>query len=288
MKTFPIGGVHPSENKLSGAKPIEVLPLPDAVAIPLAQHIGAPAAAKVAKGDKVLTGQLIAEASSFMSANIHSPISGTVTAVDAVPNGQGLRQVMITIKREGDEWAESIDRSETLVRECALSSAEIIARIKDAGIVGMGGATFPTHVKLSVPPGKKAEALIINGVECEPYLTSDHRTMLEHGEELLVGVTILMKAIAVEKAYIGIENNKPDAIAHLRKLAEGYKGIEVVPLKVKYPQGGEKQLIAAVTGREVPPPPALPIDVGAVVCTLRRPMPSIRPCRRTNRSSSAW
>ena len=215
MKTFPIGGVHPSENKLSGAKPIEVLPLPDAVAIPLAQHIGAPAAAKVAKGDKVLTGQLIAEASSFMSANIHSPISGTVTAVDAVPNGQGLRQVMITIKREGDEWAEGIDRSETLVRECALSSAEIIARIKDAGIVGMGGATFPTHVKLSVPPGRKAEALIINGVECEPYLTSDHRTMLEHGEELLVGVTILMKAIAVEKAYIGIENNKPDAIAHL-------------------------------------------------------------------------
>ena len=266
MKTFPIGGVHPSENKLSGAKPIEVLPLPDAVAIPLAQHIGAPAAAKVAKGDKVLTGQLIAEASSFMSANIHSPISGTVTAVDAVPNGQGLRQVMITIKREGDEWAEGIDRSETLVRECALSSAEIIARIKDAGIVGMGGATFPTHVKLSVPPGRKAEALIINGVECEPYLTSDHRTMLEHGEELLVGVTILMKAIAVEKAYIGIENNKPDAIAHLRKLAEWYKGIEVVPLKVKYPQGGEKQLIAAVTGREVPPPPALPIDVGAVVC----------------------
>jgi len=261
-----MGGVHPSENKLSGAKPIEVLPLPDAVAIPLAQHIGAPAAAKVAKGDKVLTGQLIAEASSFMSANIHSPISGTVTAVDAVPNGQGLRQVMITIKREGDEWAEGIDRSETLVRECALSSAEIIARIKDAGIVGMGGATFPTHVKLSVPPGRKAEALIINGVECEPYLTSDHRTMLEHGEELLVGVTILMKAIAVEKAYIGIENNKPDAIAHLRKLAEGYKGIEVVPLKVKYPQGGEKQLIAAVTGREVPPPPALPIDVGAVVC----------------------
>ena len=243
-----------------------MLPLPDAVAIPLAQHIGAPAAAKVAKGDKVLTGQLIAEASSFMSANIHSPISGTVTAVDAVPNGQGLRQVMITIKREGDEWAEGIDRSETLVRECALSSAEIIARIKDAGIVGMGGATFPTHVKLSVPPGRKAEALIINGVECEPYLTSDHRTMLEHGEELLVGVTILMKAIAVEKAYIGIENNKPDAIAHLRKLAEGYKGIEVVPLKVKYPQGGEKQLIAAVTGRQVPPPPGLPIDVGAVVC----------------------
>jgi len=266
MKTFPMGGVHPSENKLSCGKAIEVLPLPEVVMIPLAQHIGAPAVAKVAKGDKVLTGQLIAEAGSFMSANIHSPVSGTVAAVDMQPNGQGLRQMMITIKREGDEWAEGIDRSETLVKECTLSAEEIIAKIKDAGIVGMGGATFPTHVKLSVPPGKKADALIINGVECEPYLTSDHRTMLEHGEELLVGVSILMKAIGVDRAFIGIENNKPDAIAHLSKLVKEYHGVEVVPLKVRYPQGGEKQLIAAVTGRQVPPPPALPIDVGAVVC----------------------
>ena len=266
MKTFPIGGVHPSENKLSCAKPIEVLPLPEVVNIPLAQHIGAPAVAKVAKGDKVLTGQLIAEAGSFMSANIHAPISGTVTAIDLVANGQGLRQPMITIQREGDEWAEGIDRSATLVRECTLSAQEIVAKIKDAGIVGMGGATFPAHVKLSVPPGKKAEVLIINGVECEPYLTSDHRTMLERGEQLLIGVVILMKALEVKKAVIGIENNKPDAIAHLKKLAADYKGIKVQPLQVKYPQGGEKQLIAAVTGRQVPPPPALPIDVGAVVC----------------------
>ena len=261
-----MGGVHPSENKLSSKRPVEVLALPDTVNIPLAQHIGAPAAAKVAKGDKVLAGQLIAEASSFMSANIHAPISGTVTAVDMQPNGQGVRQMMITIQREGDQWAEGIDLSKTLVRECALSSQEIIAKIKDAGIVGMGGATFPTHVKLSVPPGKKAEVLIINGVECEPYLTSDHRTMLERGEELLVGVSILMKAIGVDRASIGIENNKPDAIAHLRQLSAAYPGVEVVPLKVMYPQGGEKQLIAAVTGRQVPPPPALPIDVGAVVC----------------------
>lgn len=266
MKTFPMGGIHPSENKLSGSKPIEVLPLPDVVTIPLAQHIGAPAVARVAKGDRVLTGQLLAEAASFMSANIHSPVSGTVTAVDLQPNGQGLRQMMITIKREGDEWVEGIDRTETLVRECTLSSQEIIARIKEAGIVGMGGATFPTHVKLSIPAGKKAECVIINGVECEPYLTSDHRTMLEHGEELVLGVTILMKAVGVSKAYIGIENNKPDAIAHLREIVRNYAGIEVVPLQVKYPQGGEKQLIAAVTGRQVPPPPALPIDVGAVVC----------------------
>ena len=266
MKTFPIGGVHPSENKLSKGVAIEVLPLPDVVNIQLAQHIGAPAVSKVAKGDKVLTGQLIAEAGSFMSANIHSPISGVVTAVDMAVNGQGLRQMMITIKREGDEWVETIDRSTELKRECNLSSEEIIAKIKDAGIVGMGGATFPTHVKLSVPPSKKAEFLIINGVECEPYLTSDHRTMLERGEELLVGVTILMKALKVDKAYVGIENNKPDAIAHLKKLAADYKGVEITPLKVQYPQGGEKQLIAAVTGREVPPPPGLPIDVGAVVC----------------------
>ena len=266
MKTFPKGGVHPSQNKLSCAKPIEVLPLPDVVTIPLSQHIGAPAVAKVAKGDKVLTGQLIAEAGSFMSANIHSPISGTVTAVEPVANGQGIRQMSIVIKREGDEWAEGIDRTPELVRECTLEPQQIIALIKEAGIVGMGGATFPTHVKLSVPPGKKAEALIINGVECEPYLTSDHRTMLERGEQLLVGVTILKRALGVERAYVGVENNKPDAIEHLRRLAAGYEGIEIVPLRVKYPQGGEKQLIAAITGREVPPPPALPIDVGAVVC----------------------
>ena len=266
MRTFPIGGVHPSANKLSAGKAIEVLPLPDVVNIPLGQHIGAPAIAKVAKGDKVLVGQLIAEASSFMSANIHAPISGTVTAVGPQLNGQGLRQPMITIKRDGDEWVETIDRSETLVKECALDSKQIIEKIKAAGIVGMGGATFPTHVKLSIPPGKKAEILIINGVECEPYLTSDHRTMLERGEELAVGVTILMKAINVNHAVIGIENNKPDAIANMQKIVAQYQGIEVMPLKVRYPQGGEKQLIAAVTGRQVPPPPALPIDVGAVVC----------------------
>lgn len=270
MKTFPIGGVHPSDNKKwSNTKAIEVMDLPDVVNVPLGQHIGAPATAKVAKGDKVLTGQLIAEASSFMSANIHSPVSGTVTAVDMQVNGQGLRQMMITIKREGDEWLPSIDRTPQLVRECTLDGAAIIAKIKEAGIVGMGGATFPTHVKLSVPPGCKAEYLIINGVECEPYLTSDHRTMLERGEELLVGVEILKRAVGVDKAVIGVENNKPDAIEHLRRLiAEKGYGVAVEPLKVQYPQGGEKQLIAAVTGRQVPPPPGLPIHVGAVVCNV--------------------
>ena len=268
MKTFPVGGVHPSDNKQwSNAKAIEVLELPDVVNIPLGQHIGAPATAKVAKGDKVLTGQLIAEATGFMSANIHSPISGTVTAVDMQPNGQGLRQMMITIKREGDEWMPEIDRSKDIKRECELDSQTIISKIKDAGIVGMGGATFPTHVKLSIPNGCKAEYLIINGVECEPYLTSDHRNMLERGEELLIGVEILKKALNVEHAVVGVENNKPDAIENLNKIiANGKFDIKVEPLKVQYPQGGEKQLIAAVTGREVPPPPGLPIHVGAVVC----------------------
>lgn len=267
MRSFPIGGVHPSDNKKwSRGSAIEPMDLPDVVNIPLSQHIGAPAVAKVAKGDKVLVGQLIAEAGGFMSANIHAPVSGTVTAVDAQPNGQGLRQPMITIKREGDEWMPEIDRSETLVGKCDLSPKEIIDKIKAAGIVGMGGATFPTHVKLMIPDGKKAEALIINGVECEPFLTSDYRTMLERGERLIAGTRILMKAVGVEKAFIGVENNKSDAIAHLRSLLGSDSGISVVALKTRYPQGGEKQLIAAVTGRQVPPPPALPIDVGAVVC----------------------
>ena len=267
MKTFPIGGVHPSdEKKWSKSSAIETMPLPAVVTIPLGQHIGAPATAKVAKGDKVLAGQLIAEATGFMSANIHAPVSGTVKSVDMVPNAQGLRQMMITIEREGDEWVDTVDLSPELKKECTLTPAEIIEKIKAAGIVGMGGATFPTHVKLSVPPGKKAEFLIINGVECEPYLTSDYRTMLEYGDRLLAGVTILMRALEVGKAIVGVENNKPDAIAHLRNLAAGYEGVEIVPLKTRYPQGGEKQLIAAVTGRQVPPPPGLPIDVGAVVC----------------------
>lgn len=266
-KTFPIGGVHPSDNKQwSKSSAIETMELPDVVNIPLSQHIGAPATAIVKKGEKVVVGQKIAEATGFMSANIHAPISGTVTAVDLQPNGQGIRQMMITIKREDDVWDEAIDRSETLVTECNLEPKAIIEKIKDAGIVGMGGATFPTHVKLSIPDGKKAEILIINGVECEPYLTSDYRTMLERGEQLIVGTRILMRAIGVTNAVIGVEANKPDAVKHLQSIVGAATDIKVQMLKTQYPQGGEKQLIAAVTGRQVPAPPALPIDVGAVVC----------------------
>ena len=266
-KTFPIGGVHPSDNKQwSKSSAIETMELPDVVNIPLSQHIGAPATAIVKRGDKVVVGQKIAEATGFMSANIHAPISGTVTAVDLQPNGQGIRQMMITIKREDDVWDEAIDRSETLITECNLEPKAIIEKIKDAGIVGMGGATFPTHVKLSIPEGKRAEILIINGVECEPYLTSDYRTMLERGEQLIVGTRILMRAIGVTNAVIGVEANKPDAVKHLQAIVGAATDIKVQMLKTQYPQGGEKQLIAAVTGRQGPAPRALPIDVGAVVC----------------------
>ena len=271
MKTFPIGGIHPSDNKeWSKDKSIEHIDLPNEVMIPMIQHIGAPSTPVVQKGDKVLTGQLIGAATGFVSANIHSPISGTVTSIDAYPNGQGQRRIMIAIKRDGDEWVETIDRSAEHKRECTLSSAEIISKVKDAGIVGLGGAQFPTHVKLTIPDGQKAEMLIINGVECEPYLTSDYRNMLERAEMVLTGVEIIMRALSVERAVIGVENNKPDAIAHLNEVIsrDAYCGIEVMPLQMRYPQGGEKQLIAAVTGRQVAPPPALPISEGVVVSNV--------------------
>ncbi|MFI3287489.1 MAG: electron transport complex subunit RsxC [Rikenellaceae bacterium] len=261
-KTFPIGGVHPHDHKITAQKAIEVAPIPSKVMIFTSQHIGAPAEVIVAKGDTVKVGQMIAKAAGFVSAPVHSSVSGKVMAVDAVKDGGGLRKMAVTIAVSGDEWDESIDRSEGLVGECTLDPKDIIEKIKNAGIVGLGGATFPCGVKLSPPPGKKAEVLIINGVECEPYLTADHRLMLEKADEFLVGCKIVMRALGVSKCYIGIEKNKPDAIEFLSgKVSDG---IEVVPLKVQYPQGGEKQLIAAVTGREVPSG-ALPIEVGAVV-----------------------
>lgn len=266
MKTFHKGGIHPAENKLSAGAAIEVFALPETVTLPLSQHIGAPATPVVAVGDRVTVGQLVAEATGFVSARVHASVSGTVVAIDAVPNAQGLRQPAIVIRREEDVWAPEIDRSQEVVEECALSGAEIVEKIRRAGIVGLGGATFPTHVKLTVPSGRKAEFLIVNGAECEPYLTSDQRVMTERSEEVLQGVRLLAKALGVSRVLIGIENNKREAIERLTSGAQRYPEIEVVPLRMKYPQGGEKQLIEALTGREVPPPPALPIDVGAVVC----------------------
>lgn len=265
LKTFRIGGIHPPERKLSKERPIETLPLPERVQIPLAQHIGAPAEALVKKGDTVKVGTLIAKAAGFISANIHSSISGVVEKIDEVVDASGYRKPVITIKSDGqDTWEEQIDRTPNIVREVTLSPQEIIARIQECGIVGMGGATFPTNVKLLPPKDSKPEVVIINGVECEPYLTADHRLMLERGEELLIGLSILMKAAGVSRGVIGIENNKKDAIAHLTELSKSFAGIEIQPLKVKYPQGGEKQLIDAILRRQIKSG-QLPITVGAIV-----------------------
>ncbi len=264
LKTFKLGGVHPPENKFSSSAAIEVLPVPKRVFIPVTQHLGAPATALVKRGDTVKTGQLIAKSSGFISANIHSSVTGKVFKIDNVMDQTGYKRTAVIIDTAEDEWEEGIDTSADVIREVTLTKEEIIQRINDMGIVGLGGATFPTHVKMMVPDGKKAEYLIINGVECEPYLTSDHRLMLEKGEEMLIGTTILMKALGVNTAMIGIENNKPDAIEHLTQLAQKFEGISVHALKVKYPQGGEKQLIKALTGREVPSG-KLPIETGCVV-----------------------
>ncbi|MFP4288421.1 MAG: electron transport complex subunit RsxC [Bacteroidales bacterium] len=264
MKTFKLGGVHPPENKLSKNAVIKNIPVPDQVIIPLSQHLGVPANPLVKKGDEVLTGQLIAKGDGFISANIHSSVSGKVLKIDSISEASGYRKKSIFIKTDGDQWVEEADLSDDLKKDCFLEPSEIVKKVNESGIVGLGGATFPSHVKLMTPKGKKAEYLIINGVECEPYLTSDHRLMLEKTEQILVGITIQMKALGVDKAIIGIENNKHDAVEKFRDLLADYPGISVEGLKVKYPQGGEKQLIKALINREVPSG-KLPIEVGCVV-----------------------
>ena len=264
MKTFRIGGVHPHDNKIYSAhQPITECPLPEKAIIPLVQHIGAPAQPVVEKGQKVKVGELLAKAGGFVSANIHSPFSGTITKIDSTIDAWGMRMPAIFMDVEGNEWLETIDRTPDVIREFNLEPKEIIDRIAEAGIVGLGGACFPTQVKLMPPPGKKAEVLVVNGVECEPYLTCDHQLLLEHGEEIMIGIQLLMRALNIQKAVIGIEMNKPDAIARMQELAAKTLGVEVCPLKLKYPQGGEKQLIDACIGRQVPSG-ALPIEVGAV------------------------
>ena len=262
-----MGGVHPEENKISTHAVIETMPLPEQVVVLMNQHLGAPATPIVNKGDQVKVGQLIAEAQTFMCANVHSPVSGTVLKIDTCKDAFGLSKPAVYIQVQGDEWMETIDRTPDIKRQCDLTPTEIVDKLKAMGIVGLGGATFPAHIKYAVPPGKKAEYLIINAVECEPYLTSDHRVMLEHAEEICIGVSILRKALGVPNAYIGIENNKPEPIAVMKAMAAQFEGIVVEPLKVKYPQGAEKQLINAITGRRVPSG-KLPIDVGCVVSNV--------------------
>jgi len=260
LKTFP-GGLHPPDNKQwSAHKPIEVCPLPGELVVPLAQHIGAPAVACVAAGDSVKKGQVIGTAKGFVSVPVHAPTSGTVSAVEPRLHPSGVPLPAVVIAPDGeDAWGELLPALDPAVA----TADQLRERIASSGIVGMGGATFPAHVKLSPPAEKPIDTLVLNGVECEPYLTADHRLMLEQSERMLDGIAILQKILGVKQTLLGIEANKPDAIALMEQVCAG-KGVAVVPLEVKYPQGAEKQLILATTGREVPSG-GLPMDVGVVV-----------------------
>lgn len=265
LRTFKLGGVHPPENKISAAEPIQVLDLPKQVSIPVHQHLGAPANPVVQKGDEVKVGTLIAKGEAFISANIHSSVSGKVFKIDNVLDASGYKNKAIVIKVDGDEWEDSIDRSQELIKDIKIQDPQsLLEKIKEMGIVGLGGATFPSHIKYMVSDDRKADTLVINAVECEPYLTSDHRLMLEKADEILVGIQIMMKAGKVDRAMIGIEANKPDAIKLLSEKAKDYPGVEVVALKVQYPQGAEKQLIKALLNREIPSA-KLPLDVGVII-----------------------
>ncbi len=260
LKTFP-GGLHPADNKLwTATSPIENVPLPEELIIPLSQHIGAPADACVDVGDQVKKGQVVGSAKGFVSVPVHASTSGEVVAVEPRLHPSGRMLPAVVIRPDGaDAWREDLPKGDPEL----LTADEIRDRLRDAGIVGMGGATFPAHVKLSPPEEKPIDTLIINGVECEPYLTADHRLMLEEPDRVLRGVAILRKVLSVDTVCIGIEANKPDAIALMTEKCAG-SGVEVIPLEVKYPQGAEKQLILAITGREVPSG-GLPMEVGVVV-----------------------
>ena len=264
--TFSMGGVHPHDSKFARERAIEELPLPQTVYVSMAQSLGAPAKPVVAVGDSVKVGQVLAEPGGFISAFVHSPVSGTVKTIAPRKDLAGNPVMHVEIAVEGDEWDPAIDRSKKLVTELPADPAEILSRIKACGVVGLGGATFPTHVKLSPPPGKVAECLLINGSECEPFLTSDYRIMLERPKEIVVGAALMQKVLGGCPCVIGIEENKPEAIRTMEAaIAElGYPGIRVQVLKKRYPQGGEKQLIDAVMHRQVKSG-GLPIDVGAVV-----------------------
>lgn len=260
--TFP-GGIHPPKNKdLTRDRAIKNMPLPSKVIIPLSQHIGAPANACVAVGDEVKVGQVVGEAASFVSVPVHASISGKVVEISNKPHPVRGECMSVVIESDGeDNWLETHMTGNGWHE---LSVDEIKNRIKNAGICGMGGATFPTHVKLSPPQGKNINAIIINGAECEPYLSSDHRVMLEDANSIIMGLKIIMKVLGAAKAYIGIEDDKRDAISNMQSAAVKESNVEVVALKAKYPQGAEKQLIKVILNREVPSG-GLPMDVGALV-----------------------
>ena len=267
IRTFRIGGIHPEENKLTHEVATQVAPLPKQAIFPLSQHIGAPAKPVVAKGDKVKVGTLLAEAGGFVSAPIYSSVSGTVFKVDTAFDATGYRKPVIIVNVEGDEWEPTIDRSdklETLAEHPELTPEEIVERVKVAGVTGMGGAGFPTFIKLCPPPTAKAECVIINAVECEPYITSDDTLLRTNPEQVLRGMQILQPVVGAKRAVLAVEDNKPKAIAKVRPMLDSFPGIELAVLPTRYPQGAEKQLIQAVTGREVPPG-QLPVSVNCAV-----------------------
>ena len=264
LKTFTRGGIHPDKHKITTDSPIVFAGLPDTVTIPVKQHIGSPAKILVSAGDKVKVGTLIADADGIVSADVHSSVSGEVIKVEAIEGEFGYLEDMITIKVEGDDFEPSINRGLDIDREIPFSAEEIITKIREGGIVGMGGAGYPTPIKTSIPDDKKVDTLILNGIECEPFLTADDRLMVEKAEQIVIGAKIINKALGIQNAIIAIDENKPQAIELLNKVTKTYVGVNVQVCATKYPQGGEKQLITAITGREVPSG-KLPSDAGCLV-----------------------
>ncbi|MGD9926236.1 MAG: electron transport complex subunit RsxC [Sphaerochaeta sp.] len=265
IPTFSKGGVHPDDRKVySRSEAIERLPMPSELIVALSQHLGAPAKALKAKGDTVVKGEKIGEASGFISSDVHSPVSGTIKEIRKVTLANSVQCDAFVIVPDEEQPADPEEK----VDWQSLDGNTLLSSIKDMGIVGMGGATFPAHVKLSIPKDKKVDSFVVNGVECEPYLTADYRIMLEKGEQALEGAMIAAKIVKAERIIVGIEMNKPDCIAHLKEIVKekGYP-IEVVGLQTKYPQGDEKQLLKATLNREIPSG-KLPLDVGAVVANI--------------------
>lgn len=261
LATFK-GGIHPPDKKeLAKDKIISPTRPPKRVVIPLSQHIGAPCKLAVAVGQQVKKGEVIGSAEGFVSAPVHSSVSGTVVAIGEFPLATGKMTPCVVIENNGaEEWAALRDSPDYL----RLSPDELKGKVKDAGLVGMGGAAFPTHVKLSPPKEKPVDVVILNGAECEPYLTADYRLMVERPRDIIEGLKILMRIVGVTKGYIGIEDNKPEAIRAMQEAAAAEPAIKVCALEVKYPQGAEKMLIKAAVDRQVPAR-GLPMDAGVVV-----------------------
>ncbi len=264
-RTFPRGGVHPPEGKeRTCGVPLVVSPPPETVAVLMVQHIGAPAAPVVQKKDRVRKGQIVGEAQGYVSANVHAPVSGIVRAVeDRTYSVTGARVPAVVIENDGEEqWGEGLNEPQDIA---SMDASRMVELVQECGVVGLGGATFPSHVKLSPSPDKPIDYVFVNGTECEPRVTVDHRLMLERTEDLLRGLKLIMRVVDADEGFVGIETNKPDAIEAVSRAAEGESDIRVIPLEVRYPQGAEQQLITAVTGREVPSGGGLPLEVGCLV-----------------------